>query len=181
MSIPNLISLGRLLTVPVTVWLILTHRIEAAFWLFLAAAASDAVDGQIAKRFGAMTELGAYLDPIADKALLVAVFVSLGYQGLLPLWLVIMVVFRDALIIGGVILIHTVSDSVTMRPLMISKVNTAAQLALAVIVLGLRGFGIEDGGLTAAVVYLVGATTLASGAAYVVAWMRHTAPVPRQE
>lgn len=181
MSIPNLISLGRLLTVPVTVWLILTHRIEAAFWLFLAAAVSDAVDGQIAKRFGAMTELGAYLDPLADKALLVAVFVSLGYQGLLPLWLVIMVVFRDALIIGGVILIHTVTDSVSMRPLTVSKINTAAQLALAVLVLGVRGFEIDDGGLTTALVYVVGGTTLASGAAYVVAWTRHTAAIQRQQ
>ena len=181
MSIPNLISLGRLLTVPVTVWLILVNEIEAAFWLFLAAAASDAVDGQIAKRFGSMTELGAYLDPIADKALLVAVYVSLGYRGLLPLWLVIMVVFRDALIIGGVILLHTVSDSVTMRPLMISKINTAAQLILAALVLGVRGFEIADGGLTAALVYVVGATTLASGAAYVVTWMRHTAAIQRQD
>ena len=179
MSIPNLISLGRLLTVPVTVWLILVQEIEAEFWVFLVAAASDAVDGQIAKRFGAMTELGAYLDPLADKALLVAVYVSLGYKGLLPLWLVILVVFRDALIVGGVILIHTVSDSVTMRPLMISKINTAAQLILAILVLGVRGFDIADGGLTLVLSYLVGASTLASGAAYVVTWMRQTAAIQR--
>ena len=81
MNIPNLLTLGRICAVPVIIWLILDRLMEAAFWDALAAAISDAVDGIIAKRFDMQTRLGAYLDPIADKALLVSVFIALGYEG----------------------------------------------------------------------------------------------------
>ena len=106
MSPPNVISLGRLLSVPLTVWVILQGYFVVAFGIFVAAGVSDAVDGFLAKRFGMETELGRYLDPLADKALLVAVFITLGQMGYLPVWLVILVVSRDVLIIGGVLLTY---------------------------------------------------------------------------
>ena len=81
-SLPNLITLGRLLCVPVTVWLILNAYFGAAFWVCVAAGLSDAADGFIAKQLRAKSELGAYLDPLADKALLVSVFITLGYAGI---------------------------------------------------------------------------------------------------
>ncbi|MGB1548533.1 MAG: CDP-alcohol phosphatidyltransferase family protein, partial [Alphaproteobacteria bacterium] len=80
-TIPNIISLLRLLAVPLMLWLLLGQIFTAAFWLFLAASISDGADGFIAKRFNARTTIGAYLDPIADKALLMGVYIVLGIEG----------------------------------------------------------------------------------------------------
>ncbi|MDD9876290.1 MAG: CDP-alcohol phosphatidyltransferase family protein [Magnetovibrio sp.] len=172
MNIPNAITLSRICAVPVIVWLILDRRMDVAFWLALAAALSDALDGIVAKRFKMETVLGAFLDPIADKALLVCAYVALGHEGYLPFWLVILVVFRDALIIGGAILFHTLTQSLEMSPLMISKINTVAQLVLAVTVVGSEAFGLQIDAARQGLIYLVGATTFASGAVYVVSWTR---------
>jgi cardiolipin synthase len=170
-ALPNLISLARLLAVPLAVWLILTDSYGIAFWVFVAAGVSDAIDGFIAKHFGARTVLGGYLDPLADKALLVSVYVTLGYRGQIENWLVILVVFRDVLIIGGAILYQTMTQSLKMQPLFISKINTAAQIALVAILLGKLGLGVvNDYGLTAALVYIVAASTLLSGGAYIAIW-----------
>lgn len=177
MNLPNLISLVRLLTVPVIVWLLLDQRYQAGFWLFVAAGASDAVDGFVAKRFDARTSLGGIIDPLADKALLVSVYVTLGSLSHLPDWLVILVVFRDILIIGGALLVRIFTDQViAMEPLKISKINTAVQIGLAAVVLGRLGLGFDDRGLSELLVYVVAATTLASGGAYLVRWTRGAAP-----
>lgn len=172
MSLPNFISLGRLLAVPLAVWLILTGKFGIAFWVFVAAGISDAVDGFLAKRLNAQTELGKVLDPLADKALLVGVYVTLGQAEHLPTWLVILVVFRDLLIVGGIILAHTLGHAVRMKPLVISKINTAAQILLAAGILGGLGLDLPVDQLIAPMVYLVAATTAASGAAYLVSWGR---------
>src|SRR5664279_2128942 len=100
LNIPNLITLGRILLVPVVVWAIASGAMWIAFVLFLAAGVSDAIDGFLAKRFGMATELGAYLDPLADKALIVSIYLTLGVNGLIPRWLVILVVSRDILIVA---------------------------------------------------------------------------------
>ena len=175
MNVPNLITLARLVSAPLVVWLILDGRPTVAFWVFLAAALSDAADGIIAKRFKAETVFGAFLDPIADKALLVSVYVTLGYRGLVETWLVIMVVFRDVLIIGGALLFQTVTQSLTMRPLLISKINTFAQLVLALSVLGVQGYNLDGLGVLDLFAYIVAATTLLSGGVYVVKWSRMAA------
>ena len=117
MYLANIITLGRLLSVPVVVWLIIDGSMLPAFALFVAAGISDAVDGFLARRFNQRSELGGYLDPLADKALLVGVYVTLGHVGHLPAWLVILVVFRDVLIIGGAILLYMFTDELQMAPL----------------------------------------------------------------
>ena len=170
MNIPNIITLWRICMVPVIIWMILDKRMEAAFWVSLAAALSDAADGVIAKQFNMRTTLGAYLDPIADKALLVSIFVVLGYEGFLPTWLVILVVFRDILIIGGALLFYTLTQSLEMTPLIISKVNTVNQLLLGLVVLGTEAFGIRITIIYETLIYLTGFTTLISGAYYVMGW-----------
>ena len=170
LNIPNLISLARLICVPLTVWLILNGEMLFAFWVFVSAGISDAVDGFIAKRFNLQTELGAYLDPIADKVLLVSVFVTLGQAGYIESWLVLLVVFRDGLILCGAILYHFIHHDLTIEPLLISKVNTTTQFALATLVLGLTGYNIADGEIIKSLVYIVAATTVLSGAAYVGIW-----------
>jgi cardiolipin synthase len=173
-NLPNLISLARLLAVPFAVYLILEGEFAAAFWLFVAAGITDAVDGFLAKRFGMTSALGGFLDPLADKALLVSVYVSLGHGGYLPTWLVILVVFRDVLIIGGVILIFLVNGGIAAHPLVISKVNTVAQIALVAVVLAGLGIMPTVMAATGPLVWLVAATTLASGGAYLVEWLRQT-------
>jgi cardiolipin synthase len=168
--LPNIISTARLLTVPLIVWLLLSDRFAGAFWLFIAAGISDALDGFIAKNYGLRTVFGAYLDPLADKALLVSVYITLGYQGTIDSWLVILVVFRDILIVGGALLYHTLTQSLKMQPLLISKLNTAAQIAFATVLLAQLGLGIDDRGAAALLIHVVAATTFLSGAAYLVIW-----------
>lgn len=175
MSLPNIISIARLLSVPVVIYLIMRGYFTAAFWLFVAAAASDAVDGYLAKRLDQHSRLGAYLDPIADKVLLVGVYVALGQFGHLAAWVVILVLFRDLVIVGAVLLLHANPEPVRMKPLLLSKINTVAQLVLVSVVLGKLGIGLDWGDGEGFLVYLVGLTTVVSGGAYVVEWSRHTA------
>ncbi len=170
--VPNIISVTRLLVVPLVVFLALHDRMVAAFWLFVAAGISDAIDGFIAKKFNAGSVLGGFLDPLADKALLLALFVVGAHKDFFPDWLVILVVFRDALILSGAMLFHAITRSLSMNPLMISKANTAAQIALVALVLAGRGYGLDMDAVQVLLQYLVAATSVASGAAYLVKWSR---------
>lgn len=172
LTVPNVITFARLCAVPATVWLIIQGRFDGAFLLFVAAGASDAVDGWWARTRGARSALGAVLDPAADKALLVSVYLALAAVGVLPDWLAILVVFRDVVIVGGVGMLILMGTPPAIRPLLVSKVNTAAQIALAAAALSWRGFGLGTPGLVEALVWLVAATTLLSGAAYVLAAAR---------
>jgi cardiolipin synthase (CMP-forming) len=173
LSIPNLITLARIMLVPIVVWAIASDAMLAAFALFLAAGVSDAVDGFLAKRFHMTTELGAYLDPLADKALIVSIYVTLAINGIIPLWLVILVVSRDIMIVGAVMLSWVLGSPLTVRPLLVSKLNTVAQIAFACAVLGSLGFGIQARLFTLVLMGLVTALTLLSVAAYVAEWIRH--------
>ena len=173
MSIPNLITLCRILLVPVVIWAITAGEMKVAFILFLAAGITDAVDGFLAKRFGMDTELGAYLDPLADKAMLVSIYVALGIMEAVPRWLVILVVSRDIMIVGAVILSWFVDRPIPLKPLLVSKLNTVAQIALAGVVLGALGFGFSAGIALTALTSLVAALTLLSVVFYVAEWMRH--------
>jgi len=177
--VPNIISVFRLLLVPLIVFLVLHDRMVSAFWVFVVAGASDAIDGFIAKRFDASSVLGGFLDPIADKALLVALFVVGAYKGLLPDWLAILVVFRDAMILVGAVLFHAITRSLSMNPLVVSKVNTAAQIVLIAMLLGGRGYAIDLEIAQNLIEYVVAATTVASGGAYLVKWSRMAANMER--
>ena len=154
---------------------------EVAFWVSLAVSVSDALDGIIAKRFRMVTVLGGFLDPIADKAFLVCVFIALGHEDYLPVWLVILVVFRDLLIIGGAVLFQTLTQSLKMAPLMVSKINTAVQLILVVLVLAAEAFSLNFSLARYFLIYVVGATTLWSGIAYVVGWTRLASELEQSE
>jgi cardiolipin synthase len=165
LNVPNMITLARLCAVPIAIWLVLRLHLIAAFWLFVAAAASDAVDGWLARRNGP-TLLGTLLDPVADKALLVGMFITLTAVHLLPDWLTILVVFRDLLIVGGVLILSVVGLPVVIRPLFISKVNTAAQILLVAVTLLLAGTRLHSW-TQPVLIALVTATTLASGGAYI--------------
>jgi cardiolipin synthase len=173
-TLPNLITFARLCAVPAAVWLMLQHRLDDAFLVFVAAGLSDGIDGWLARVRNARSRLGALLDPVADKALLVSVYVTLAAIGVLPDWLAILVVFRDLLIVGGVVLLWVLGVPARIRPLMISKANTAAQLILAGLALLLAGFGLAAPHLLDAMIWLVAFTTFASGLAYVLQAARLT-------
>jgi cardiolipin synthase len=182
-TLPNLITLARLCAVPATVWLILQGRLDLAFLLFVGAGVSDAVDGWLARVRDARSALGALLDPVADKALLVSVYVTLAAIGVLPDWLAILVVFRDLVIVGGVLVLWVLGQPPAIRPILVSKLNTALQIGLAALALMLAGFGLRAQGLLDIAVWAVAATTAASGAAYVGAALRggggpRTPPAP---
>ncbi len=173
MNVPNIISLIRLLATPLIVWLILSGEWKIAFYSFVAAGVSDAVDGFIAKRFNAQTKLGAYLDPIADKVLLVAIYVAMGASELLPSWLVILVVSRDFLIIGGALLLYTLDYELDIHPIWTSKVNTFVQIGLAGFILADHAFNWEFTGYYLGILSAVTAcTTVISGAGYLMSWTR---------
>jgi cardiolipin synthase len=166
-NLANLITVARLLLVVPLIWLIATERLQAAFWLFLAAGVSDAVDGYIAKRFNSRTALGAYLDPLADKTLLDGIYLALAWAGWLPAWLALLVLSRDIMIVVGVILIRRRNSLYRARPLVIGKINTFSQIVLVAGVLAHTGGLVDLGGLIALLIGAVAITTVLSGAGYI--------------
>ena len=173
LTIPNLITIARILLVPVVVWAIASGEMRIAFAVFLAAGVSDAIDGFLAKRFGMATELGAYLDPLADKAMIVSIYVALGITDAIPRSLVILVVSRDIMIVSAVILSWLVHRPLHLKPHVVSKLNTVAQILLALLVLASIGFVFEAQLAIAVAIVVVAALTLLSVAFYVAEWVRH--------
>ncbi len=180
-NLPNFITLGRVFSVPFVFWLLLSGQPKAAFVLFVLAGISDAVDGFLAKRFQMQTKLGAYLDALADKLLIVSIYIALGARGQLPLWLVIAVVSRDLAILAGFLLAWMLNHPAEVKPVLISKLNTTAQIVLAAVVLADEGFAIGLETLRWALAWLTGALTFGSLAGYSKAWFAHmtqTQPAP---
>jgi len=177
MTLPNFITIARFIMVPFVVLAMINGEMLVAFALFLLAGVSDGLDGFIARHFDQKSELGAWLDPVADKFLLVSVFVMLGWLDVLPSWLVIFAVSRDALIVGAVVLSSLLENPVEMRPLLVSKANTMFQIILLVLVLAdLAGLARLDG-IIGWMIYAVAGLTIASASAYLVTWLRHMAGV----
>ena len=147
----------------------------SAFLLFVVAGLSDAVDGAIARTFNQQSELGTLLDPIADKLMLVSIFLVLGYLGHIPIWLTILVFSRDLLIVTGIMIYSLLGKPVTIDPIWISKANTTFQIILAGFVLGLLAFELHMPGLKMILEWTTGALTAASAIAYIVLGIRHLA------
>jgi cardiolipin synthase len=174
MTIPNLITIARLIIVPFLIVMIMQERWEAAFVLFVAAGLSDAADGFIARHFDMRSEFGAHIDPVADKALLVSIYVTLAVVGAIPGWLAIAVVSRDAMIVGAVLLSWVMHRPVEIKPILVSKLNTAAQIGFAAFALAAHAFGFGFGGVAVEVAMaVVAALTIASAGAYLGGWLRH--------
>lgn len=181
MNLPNIITLMRIILVPVIIWAIASHQMKLAFAIFIVAGVSDAIDGFLAKRFNMVTEIGALLDPVADKALLVSIYMTLGISGSIPGWLVILVVSRDVMIVGAVIISWLLQNPIPMNPLMVSKLNTVAQVAFAALVLASLGFGFEAAAFETILMIAVAVLTSLSMVFYLIEWTRHmstTEPSP---
>jgi cardiolipin synthase len=173
LNIPNVITLGRIIAVPVVFWLLLSGKALGAFVVFCVAGASDAIDGYLAKRFRWQTDLGAYLDPLADKLLIVSIYVALAAKGDLPLWLVVAVVSRDILIIAAVMLAWLMERPVRIKPALVSKLNTASQILLAAVVLADNAFKLDLEGPRLMLVWSTGTLTIGSFIVYMKAWLDH--------
>ncbi len=137
-----------------------------AFFVFVAAGVSDAVDGALARHLNQQTEFGTMLDPIADKIMLVSVYILLAYLGHVPLWLTILIVSRDMLIVFGILLAYALDKVVTIKPLWISKANTLAQIVLAAFTLGILAFKLEWPMVMLALVWITAILTTLSAMAY---------------
>ena len=173
MNLANWLTLLRLCLVPLVIAAISQHRFELALAGFIFAGLTDAVDGYIARNFNQMTELGALLDPLADKSLLVSIYITLGILGIIPTWLVIIVVARDLMIIGAVIISWLLDNPVEIRPLFVSKANTLAQIVFATYKLGTLAFAAEWPVVDLALMILVSLLTVISIAAYLSGWLNH--------
>lgn len=173
MTIPNIITILRLLAVPAIIYALSHHEMVMALGLFVAAGVSDGIDGFIARHYNQRSELGAWLDPLADKLLLVSVFALLGMTGHLPDWLVILVISRDVLIVGAVILSSVMDHPMEAQPIFVSKANTAAQILLVATVLAGLAFGYTLATLEMLLGGLVVVLTIVSAASYFRIWVRH--------
>jgi len=168
--LPNLITFSRIGLTPVLILFLREHDYATALAIFVLAGVSDALDGWIAKHFRYTTRLGAILDPLADKLLLVSAYITLMLLGELPFWLVLCVVFRDVVIVGGYLVYTTVVGTVRMHPTILSKFNTLAQIGLVVLLLGQKALNLAYPGLTELMIYVVLVTTVASGVHYIWIW-----------
>ena len=170
-QLPNLISILRLLLVPWFALVLLEQRFDAALALFLLMGVSDGLDGYLARRLGAASSLGAALDPLADKVMLVSAFVLLGHLELLPAWLVVLAVGRDVLIVGGALLLYLFRPGGMVRTAPIGKVNTFLQIVLALTVLVRQLLPLPPlEPVQAALVAGTAVSAVASGLWYAVVW-----------
>ncbi len=169
MTIPNLISIFRILLVPIFLFFVINHRFLAGLSVFVLAGISDGADGMVARLFNQKSRLGSYLDPLADKCLLIAAFISLAVMHVIPLWLTALVIARDILILLGALILFLINKDHVVKPSIWGKVTTFLQLATVFLVLVEKHFH-----LFAHYVYIVygatGALTITSGFLYIRSW-----------
>jgi cardiolipin synthase (CMP-forming) len=176
MTIANALTLLRLCLIPMIVVLIHEGRLMLATIVFVVAGVTDALDGYLARRLDQRTRIGAYLDALADKSLIAASFIAMFTVQLVPFWLVVLVIFRDVMIMSAVAIAWLLHNPIPIEPLKVSKANTAAQIVAVAVTLGARGFAIEIGPNAFGVIYGIVATlTVISVTAYFAAWFRHMA------
>lgn len=168
-QIPNLLTGMRLLLVPFMVWLLLETRFLPALGVFAIMGLSDGLDGFLAKRYDWKTRLGEYLDPLADKAMLLSAYITLGYLTLIPLWLVSLIIIREVIILSGATAYHFMTHRLQMSPTIISKFNTLMQIILVLAVMLNQVFTLPELLITV-LIGLALFTTLASGLGYIIEW-----------
>ncbi len=175
MTIPNIITVFRLVIIPYLIVMILQEEWVTAFALFAIAGISDGVDGYIARRFDMRSEFGAVIDPLADKALLVSIYITLAIVGQIPAWLAIIVVSRDIMIVMAFMVSWVMAQPMAVKPMFVSKANTALQIVFAAVVLGALAFDLDIRWFVDLFMILIVALTIITAAAYLVRWLKHMA------
>ncbi|MGB5305348.1 MAG: CDP-alcohol phosphatidyltransferase family protein [Gammaproteobacteria bacterium] len=171
-QLPNIITIFRFLLVPPVVILLLEGQFGSALIVFALAGFSDALDGFLAKQFNWTSRIGALLDPLADKLLLVSTFVTLAWLGLIAPWLVALVILRDLVIVTGAVVYHMCIEHLEAEPSLVSKLNTFAQILLVLVVMFSRVFENIPGFWMDVLTYSVLITVVWSGIDYVWTWSR---------
>jgi len=172
LNVPNSITLVRLGLIPVTAYYLWVEAYGIALPIFLAAALSDFVDGYIARKFKITSALGAALDPVADKLLMLVTTVLLAWHELVPIWLAIAIVTRDIIIVVGALAYRLVIGRLQIAPTWLSKVNTFIELLVLLLVMAGAAGWIAGGAWMAALFLIVFVSVVASGAQYVWLWGR---------
>lgn len=176
LTIANALTLLRLCLIPIIVVMIHEGRFGLATVIFITAGITDALDGYLARKLNQRTEIGAYLDALADKSLIAASFIAMVYAHLVPFWLVVLVIFRDLMIVGAVAIAWLINNPIAIEPLRVSKANTAAQIVTVATLLATRGFTLPVPELAIQGLYaIVAALTVVSVTAYFAQWFRHMA------
>jgi len=165
MTIPNLITILRILLVPILIIYLINGRILASLIIFIIASISDALDGFIARVFHQKSNLGAHLDPLADKILLMTAFITLAILKMIPSWLVVLTISRDVIILLGVLMLYINRYPVKIAPTLLSKATTCIQIATILIVLSNGFLNIEF--LKIYSFWLAALFTIASGLQYI--------------
>lgn len=170
LNLPNVITLLRIVAVPVVAWLILQQRWEAACWLFLVAAVSDGIDGLLARWLNQLTQIGAALDTVADKALGLVTLVMLTQAGAIPLWVTLAILLRDSVIVLGALSYRGLAGQLEIQPTWLGKTHIFAEFSLLTLVLAsLAGLlALDDWRLPLFVTVFVISTV--SGVQYVWIW-----------
>jgi cardiolipin synthase len=182
MNLPNAITVLRVLLIPVLAWLLVNENYPGAAVVFALAAASDLVDGILARWLGQMTRFGAILDPLADKFTMLTAVVFLAGQGVLPLWLAAAIVLRDVVIVTGATAYHFLLGKVEMAPTLLSKANTVLEFFAIVLTLAHAARWVDAGTVLPALYVATLATVMVTGLHYVVVWglkAARTRRVPR--
>lgn len=169
-QIPNILTLSRIAAAPLLILLLRDENYELAVILFILAGITDGLDGWIAKRFNFTSELGARLDPLADKTIIICAYIMLVILGELPFWLVTLVIFRDLIIVGGYLVLTSLDGHIEMQPTMTSKLNTVIQITLVIAVLLENTEWLALPHVSILLIYAVAILTIASGAQYVWVW-----------
>jgi len=181
MNIPNLLTLLRILLVPLIVIFLIDEAYLKALITFFISGITDALDGFLARLLHQKTVLGAYLDPIADKALLVTCFLTLSIEGIIPGWLTVVVISRDVIILAGTFILFMMSVSFEIKPILISKITTALQIITVLLVLILKSLpGSFDYSWILFLYWLTALFTIISGLKYISVGMKHYSEASQQ-
>lgn len=173
MNIPNSLTILRILLIPVYIGFMMSGTYGLALLALLVAGLTDAIDGPIARKLNQRTRLGTFLDPLADKLLLISGFICLSLLHLVPSWLVILVVSRDAILLLGTVAAQLTNTTIDITSTILGKGTTLLQLSYLFLVVFLTWRGLGLSVLTPLLVTMVG-FTLASGLHYLYRGYRHT-------
>ena len=176
-NIPNLLSILRLVTIPIVAWLLLSDLLFYAALFTILIAFSDLLDGLLARLWNVQSELGSYLDAIADKAFVISIFILIGTLNLLPTFIIILVISIDIIIMGSFIISFIVKIEIKVDPIQISKVNTFFQFILVIITLlgSTEGFSkyVLSYNLIEVLIGIVMITTTISMFIYIFHWVKN--------
>jgi cardiolipin synthase len=171
MTVPNLITTIRIILTPIFIIYLLDGQFLSGLFVFMICVLSDGLDGTLARVFNQKSKLGSYLDPLADKMLLISAFIVLAVLGFLPSWLTVLAISRDILIMLGIFILYLNGLKISIKPSILSKITTCLQFAAVIVVLS-KDFLLSYLSFFPYLFYMTGFFTIISGLQYMHYWFR---------